>query len=123
MRTTPRGAWSPPPSDVRHCGAASRMRPPVKLHLLADAQIPGCARPSYPIILVASTSDWTAMMLMIAAGWVLVVLMRSSWPARGQLLGFFCVDLVAVELLMCGMPLVLLLVVMPAVIHWGSMEP
>ncbi len=59
---------------------------------LADARAPGCALPSYPFIHVVSAFYWNAMVLDIAAGWVLEALLRSSWPARGQLLGSFCED-------------------------------
>jgi hypothetical protein len=62
------------------------------------------------------------MLLDIAAGWVLEVLVRSSWPARGQLLGSFCKDNVAAEFLECSAVVVLPLFVVPAIIQQDSEE-
>jgi hypothetical protein len=62
------------------------------------------------------------MLLIIAAGWVLVVLARSSWPARGQLLGFFSVLYVDAEYLSCSTVTVLPMFVMPAIIVHDSEE-
>jgi hypothetical protein len=62
------------------------------------------------------------MLLMIAVGWVLMVLVRSSWPARGQLLGFFSELYVDAEYLSCSTVTVLPMFVMPAIIVHDSEE-
>ncbi len=67
---------------------------------MVDARGPVRAPPLNRIVYVASATFLTSMVLILAAGWVLAVLVRSVRPTRGRTLGSFCVDFLgAVQIL------------------------
>ncbi len=77
---------------LRGHGAVHRVGPRGEASL-ADARSVMRAPPRQARINVASATFWTSLFLRNAAArWVLGVILRSAWPARGQVLGFFSVD-------------------------------